>query len=82
MNVSQEDLNLWRSFTEQMRTDLLTLRGLVASGQRDAADQLIASAVHQTLIVSRFMEDAGADRPAHLPARPPAGTYEYHEDEE
>jgi len=75
MNVSQEDLNQWRSFTEQMRTDLLTLRQLVAGGQRDAADQLIASAVHQTLIVSRFMEDAGADRPAHLPPRPVPGTY-------
>ena len=75
MNASQADLDLWRAYTEQMRTDLLTLRGLVASGQRDAADQLIGSVVHQTLLCARSLDDAGATRPAHLPARPAAGTY-------
>jgi hypothetical protein len=81
-DVPQADLDLWRAYTEQMRTDLLTLQQLVAGGQKDAADTLIASAVHQTLIAARSIEDAGANRPAHLPARPAPGTYEYHEDED
>jgi hypothetical protein len=82
MNVSQDSLDLWRAYTEQMRTDLLTLRGLVASGQTDAADTLIGSAVHQTLICARSLDDAGANRPAHLPPRPEPGTYQYQEDED
>jgi hypothetical protein len=75
--VAQADLDQWRAFTEQTRTDLLTLRHLVAAGQKDAADQLISSALHQTLIAGHSLDDAGANRPAHLPARPTPGTYEY-----
>ncbi|MGI4790372.1 MAG: hypothetical protein ACRYFS_16155 [Janthinobacterium lividum] len=81
MNVTQADLDTWRAFTEQNRTDLLTLRQLIASRQTDAADQLIASALHQTLIAGRMLDDAGANRPAHLPARPAPGVYR-DEDEE
>ena len=48
--------------------------------QRGNPRLLISSAPHQTLIVSRFivsrfMEDAGANRPAHLPPRPEPETY-------
>ena len=75
MNVSQVNLDLWRAYTEQMRTDLLTLRGLVAGGQMQAADTLIGSAVHQTLLCARSLDDAGANRLAHLPKRPEPGEY-------
>ena len=80
MSATQAGLDLWRAYAEQMRTDLLTLRGLVAAGQQDAADQLIASAVHQTLICARSLDDAGANRPAHLPPRPAPGAYDYDDD--
>ncbi|MGI4788794.1 MAG: hypothetical protein ACRYFS_08085 [Janthinobacterium lividum] len=76
MTVSQADLDQWRAFTEQTRTDLLTLRHLIASGQTVAADQLIGSAMHQTLIAGRSLDDAGANRPTHLPPRPAPGTYQ------
>ncbi len=42
--------------------------------------QLLGSALNQTLIVGLSLEDAGANRPAHLPARPAPGTYIEEED--
>lgn len=80
-NASQAVLDLSRAYTEQMRTDLLTLRGLVVGGQTQAADTLIGSALHQTLVCAHSLDDAGANRPAHLPARPAPGTYEYDDDD-
>lgn len=73
--VSQADLDKWRAFTEQTRTDLITIRQLVAGGQNAAAVQLLGSALDQTLIAGLSLDDAGANRPAHLPRRPSPGTY-------
>jgi hypothetical protein len=71
--VPQARLDQWRAFTEQNRTDLLTLRQLVAQGQAVGATQLIAGMLESTLIAGLAMEDAGANRPATLPPKPRQG---------
>ncbi|MGI4790247.1 MAG: hypothetical protein ACRYFS_15525 [Janthinobacterium lividum] len=75
VNVEQGELDKWRAFTKQTRTDLFTLRQLISRGQGPAAAQLIGSMLEQTIIAGLGMEDAGANRPPHLPARPAPGTY-------
>ena len=37
--------------------------------------QLLGSVLDQSIIAGLSMEDAGANRPAHLPKRPAPGTY-------
>ena len=75
VSVSQTRLDQWRAYAEQTRTDMLTIGQLVAHGQKDAALQLLHSVKDQSIIAGLSMEDAGANRPAHLPARPAPGTY-------
>jgi hypothetical protein len=70
VNVPQGRLDMWRAFAEQTRTDLMTLRLLVARGQTQAADQLLASMLEQTLIVGLSLDDAGANRPPGMRPRP------------
>ena len=81
IEVNQFSLDKWRAYAEQNRTDLFTLRQLVAHGQREGAIQLIGSMVDQSTIAGLSMEDAGAARPAHLPPRPAPGTYIEEEDD-
>ena len=73
--VSQARLDQWRAYAEQTRGDMFTIRQLVTSGQKDAAAQLLGSVLDQSIIAGLSMEDAGANRPAHLPAKPAPGTY-------
>ena len=73
--VSQARLDQWRAYAEQTRGDMFTIRQLVAGGNKDAAVQLLGSVLDQSIIAGLSMEDAGANRPAHLPARPAPGTY-------
>ena len=73
-NVSQDRLDSWRAFAEQNRTDLFTLRQLIAKGQFTGATQLIGGMVEGTLIVGLDMEAAGANRPDTLPPKPAPGT--------
>lgn len=82
VTVSQARLDQWRAFAEQTRTDLFTLRQLIASGQKEAATMLAGSVIDQSIMAGLDMEDAGAHRPAHLPAKPAPGTYDDAEDEE
>ena len=82
VTVSQARLDQWRAYAEQTRGDMFTIRQLVAHGNKDAAVQLLGSVLDQSIIAGLDMEDAGANRPKHLPARPAPGTYEYHEDED
>ena len=81
VTVSQARLDQWRAYAEQTRGDMFTIRQLVAHGNKDAAVQLLGSVLDQSIIAGLDMEDAGANRPKHLPARPAPGTYEYYEDE-
>ena len=81
-SISQVRLDRWRAYAEQTRGDMFTIRQLVAGGQKDAAVQLLGSVLDQSIIAGLDMEDAGANRPAHLPPRPASGTYKYHEDED
>ena len=74
--VSQTRLDQWRAYAEQTRTDLFTLRQLVASGQQEAAVMLAGSVIDQSIVAGLDMENAGANRPAHLPPRPAPGTYD------
>jgi len=76
VTVSQARLDQWRAYAEQTRTDLFTLRQLVASGQKEAAVMLAGSVIDQSIMAGLDMEDAGANRPAHLPAKPAPGTYD------
>ena len=73
--VSQAALDQWRAYAEQTRGDMFTIRQLVTGGQKDAAVQLLGSVLDQSIIAGLSMEDAGANRPAHLPAKPVPGTY-------
>lgn len=74
MTISQEKLDKWRAFAEQNRTDLFTVRQLVAQGQSTGAAQLIAGMLESTLIAGLDMEAAGANRPVSLPPKPAPGT--------
>ena len=70
MNVTQERLDRWRAYAEQMRVDLLNVRQLVARGQRQAATQLLGGMLDSTLIVGVTLDEAGANRPGTMRPRP------------
>jgi hypothetical protein len=74
MNVTPGQLDAWRAFAEQTRTDMFTVRQLLAGGQGKAAAPLIAAVIENTIIVGLDMEGAGAARPTSLPPIP-AGEY-------
>ena len=82
VTVSQEQLDRWRAYAEQMRLDLLNVRQLIARGQGQAAAQLLGGMLDSTLIVGVTLDDAGANRPGTMrpqahgggPAGGPAGS--------
>lgn len=82
VSVSQARLDQWRAYAEQTRTDLFTLRQLVASGQKEATIMLAGSVIDQSIIAGLDMEDAGANRPAHLPAKPAQRPYNVDDEDE
>ena len=75
VTVTQAALDQWRAYAEQTRGDMFTIRQIVAHGNKDAAVQLLGSVLDQSIIAGLSMEDAGANRPKHLPARPAPETY-------
>lgn len=68
--VPQAQLDRWRAYAEQTRTDLLAVRQLVASGQKEGAGQLLSALLENTLIVGHSLDEAGANRPAGMKPRP------------
>ncbi len=68
--VPQAQLDRWRAYAEQTRIDLLTVRQLVAGGQKEGAGQLLSALLENTLIVGHSLDDAGANRPASMKPRP------------
>lgn len=68
--VPQAQLDRWRAYAEQTRIDLLTVRQLVAGGQKEGAGQLLSALLENTLIVGHSLDDAGANRPAGMKPRP------------
>lgn len=53
MNVTQEQLDRWRAYTEQTRIDLLAARQVVAGGQLQGGDQVLGALLENTLIVGQ-----------------------------
>ena len=70
VNVAQEDLDQWRAFAEQVRTDAFTVRQLIARGQTDAATELLGAVIQSAIICGLGMEQFGANRPSTLPSKP------------
>lgn len=70
MNVTQEQLDRWRAFAAQTLADVRQVRMLIARGQTTAADQLLHGMHDSAIIAGLGMDDAGANRPATMPARP------------
>jgi hypothetical protein len=70
MSVTQEQLDRWRAFAAQTLVDVREVRRLIACGQTMAADQLLHGMHDSAIIAGLGMDDAGANRPAGMPARP------------
>ncbi len=69
-NISQALLDRWRAFASQTLNDAREVQRLIARGQTTAAGQLL-QAIHDSAgIAGLSMDDAGANRPAGMPARP------------
>ena len=69
-DISQAQLDRWRAFASQTLNDAREIQRLIARGQTTAADQLL-QAIHDSAGVAGLsMDDAGANRPAGMPARP------------
>lgn len=68
--VPQAQLDRWRAYAEQTRIDVLSVRQLVAGGQKEGAGQLLTALLENTLIVGHSLDDAGANRPAGMKPRP------------
>lgn len=70
VRVPQSELDGWRAFAEQVRTDGYTIRQLVARGQSQAASELLGAVIESAIVAGLGMEEAGAARPATLPRKP------------
>ena len=68
--VLQAKMDRWRAYTEQMRVDILMVRRLIARGEGTAAAQILGGMLDSTIMAGVSMDDAGANRPAGMPARP------------
>lgn len=68
--LAQAHLDRWRAYVAQTVRDVRQARMMIARGQATAADQLLGGILESSLIVGVAMDDAGANRPAGMPARP------------